>query len=601
MENTVSSHPFVIPFAIGVAVLFGVLIVKFAFWIYQLGARQKRYMIRNIISVRTLKAIWEAIRECLFHRNIFKTNPVLGYMHFSLAFGWFLLILVGRAEAVSYAGKFWVSTSLSIFFRFFADPSHHYPFERGFTFLMDFLLLFVLSGLLLAFIKRFYSRLFGMKKATKHSVVDRIALSSLWLIFPLRLLAESITAQLKHNGGFLTQTVGDWLSFLPAADWYIPLWWAYSIALGVFFICMPFTRYMHIFTEVLLVFLRRWGVAEEDKKTGYTSAEINSCSRCGICIDVCPLETGAGLPGAQPVYFFRDIRQKKLTPYKTHNCLLCNRCTEACPVGIETTKIRQIYRHKENFDGKSYYEFISTEQPSAPEKNRILYFAGCMSHLTPGIIQSMKEIFEASGDRFTFLDEEKNICCGRPLKQQGFLDQAYALEEKLTQWIHSYDADILVTSCPICYTMFRRDYELHLKVMHHTQYIDSLIKDQKIRLSKKETLKLAYHDPCEISRKDAVYEEPRNILRQLGLLVPVSSEKESSYCCGGSLGNSVIGAEEVEAMRDEAFSVLTAENPDKLITSCPLCKKTFLRGDNRNKEVWDIAEIVTEHLEKQVK
>ena len=69
---------------------------------------------------------------------------------------------------------------------------------------MDAILLFILSGLALALIKRVYSRLLGMKKTTKLSLTDRLAMLSLWLIFPLRFLAESFTSGLYHNGGFLT-------------------------------------------------------------------------------------------------------------------------------------------------------------------------------------------------------------------------------------------------------------------------------------------------------------------------------------------------------------------------------------------------------------
>jgi hypothetical protein len=39
---------------------------------------------------------------------------------------------------------------------------------------------------------------------------------------------------------------------------YEPVWWVYSSLLAAFFVAMPFSRYMHIFTEIPLIFLRRW-------------------------------------------------------------------------------------------------------------------------------------------------------------------------------------------------------------------------------------------------------------------------------------------------------------------------------------------------------
>ncbi len=54
-----------------------------------------------------------------------------------------------------------------------------------------------------------------MKKTTKLKTLDKIALTSLWLIFPSRLLAESFTSGAYGTGSFLTGSLGSWLaSFL---------------------------------------------------------------------------------------------------------------------------------------------------------------------------------------------------------------------------------------------------------------------------------------------------------------------------------------------------------------------------------------------------
>lgn len=593
--DTTMYNPFVMPFAFGVVILFLNLIISFVTWLYNLSKTQRKQVGRHIISWRTLAAIWECLRECLLHRNIFKRNPVLGYMHCSLAFGWFLLIIVGKFEASTYSGSFFTNPWLAIFFRYFEDPSRIFPHKELFTFLMDFLLAVVLSGLLLAVIKRFYSRLMGLKKATRHTPSDRIALISLWCIFPLRLVAESLVAGYRNNGGFLTQSLGNLLApFNLPID---PIWWAYSIALCLFFIFMPFTRYMHIFTEILLIFLRKWGVVEEDKKTGYTDVELAACSRCGICIDVCPLNTAAKINDTQSVYFIRDIRDNVISHRIINDCLLCNRCVEACPVGIKSTKIRQIYREKKSFENKQYYDYLNPaatgSTTSGNKSPKVLYFAGCMSHLTPGIIDSMKKIFKAAGEDFVFVDEDKNICCGRPLRQQGFLDQANTLMAKNVQLFNSYNAEILVTSCPICYNSFKTEYkDLNIKVMHHTQYINMLIEEGRLQVNHSDKT-FAYHDPCEISREEnRIFEEPRNILRAAGTLLPLTNEKADALCCGSSLGNTVLSTEQIEDIRNQAMDVLTKDNPDYIVTSCPLCKKTFKKGLRNGPEVKDIAEII---------
>ena len=133
----------------------------------------------------------------------------------SLAFGWFLLILFGTIEADIFGAKHLNAPYKAIFFRFFNPEHGRMGFEAAYGFFMDLILAFILSGLLLAVLKRFYSKVVGMKKTTRLKLTDKIALTSLWLIFPSRLLAESFTSGAYGTGSFLTGTLGPWLaSFL---------------------------------------------------------------------------------------------------------------------------------------------------------------------------------------------------------------------------------------------------------------------------------------------------------------------------------------------------------------------------------------------------
>ncbi len=143
-------------------------------------------------------------------------------MHMSLAFGWFLLIFFGTVEADIFGERHLNAPYKAIFFRFFNPDHGRTGFESAYGFLMDFILAFILSGLLLAVLKRFYSRIVGMKKTTRLKITDKIALTSLWLIFPSRLLAESFTSGAYGNGSFFTGTLGSWFaSFLPVQDLHI--------------------------------------------------------------------------------------------------------------------------------------------------------------------------------------------------------------------------------------------------------------------------------------------------------------------------------------------------------------------------------------------
>ncbi len=595
-----SSHfiSFVVPFYLGCIFLFSVLIYKFLIWLRGIDLNQRRRVWKNFLSKKTLYAIKEMFMESLVHRKIYKRNPLLGFMHMSLAFGWFLMIVFGKIESSIYNRSLLDDPSFAIFFRFFVREKGLYPGQNTLSFIMDLLLLVVLTGVLLAIIKRFRSQLMGMKKTTKQTTLDKVALTALWWIFPLRLLSESVTAGIAHNGSFLTQSVGNlFVSLnLPLEQTEIFVWWAYSLDLCVFFACLPFSRYMHIFTEPLLIFLRKLGLKTNKTFNGYSMVQLNACSRCGICIDACQLGFSAGINNVQPVNFVADTRYGRLNSEVLNDCLMCNRCVEVCPVGVESTLIRQQVRFKKVDESKLFYAYDQAEKAKKDKKKyNVIYFAGCMTHLTPSIITSMKKIFEEANERYWFMDEDKGLCCGRPLRQQGFFQQADELMMKNKQLIVSSGIKLLVTSCPICYKTFKDDYNLGwMQVMHHTEYIDYLIKFGRIKV-KKSDMEISYHDPCELGRGCGVYEEPRRVLRSVGVLQKVEQEKGAAYCCGNTMGNLILPSEKQEMVRNEALEMLTKNNPDILATACPMCKKSFTQGNGV--KVKDIAEIVADNLE----
>ena len=145
---------------------------------------------------------------------------------------------------------------------------------------------------------------------------------ALWFIFPLRLFAESATAALYGNGGFLTNSVANIFILLHVTPTMESiLWWAYSISLGLFFVGMPFSRYMHILTEVLFIFLRHYGIKLKKQFNSYSRIQVYSCSRCGVCIDVCQMHV-ANISNNQSVYILKNIRDQNLTDRKLYNCLL---------------------------------------------------------------------------------------------------------------------------------------------------------------------------------------------------------------------------------------------------------------------------------------
>ena len=585
--------PFVLPFCIGAFVLFGICIWKYIRWYRKFDRLQRAVFRKNIFSWKILPAIWESFREGLLHFRITKKNILMGYMHRSIALGWFLLIVVGFLEShststVGNAHPFW----LAIFYRFFIRSQHTTLMAQVYTTIMDTLLLYVLSGLLLAIIKKLYSKILGIKKTTQHILIDHIAKISLWCIFPCRLFAESLTARICGNGGFFTQYVGNLFSFSFANTFELTAWTLYSFALAIFFVTLPFTRYMHIFTEIVLIFFRQLGVKDRTERTGYTMFELSACSRCGMCIDHCPLNKELNINNVQSVYFLRNLRNKKTLPVIADNCLMCERCASDCPVNLDLMAIRQQERNKYELDTEGNYQYLDNIQPFNAV-GRVGYFGGCMSHLTPGITEAMQAIFVAAQQPYWFMDESRSICCGRPLSQQGYNKQAAELRRKNTELIKKSKITMLVTSCPICYQTFKKDYKLPIPVLHHTEYIEQLIHSQRIKVNK-DTIRTVYHDPCELGRGCGIYTPPRQILKQTTQLVHAKEEKENSLCCGINLGDTLIDIEQQSVIRDAALKNLMVQNPSRIATACPMCKKAFCHASSFI--VKDIAEIVKDNL-----
>ena len=589
---------FCIPFIAGATVMFAAIALKYVTWLKQLPKSDLMLIAKGIPTPRTAGAVWEIFRESLLHRRIFRVNPLLGYMHMSLAFGWFLLIVVGWTETVAYLGMRWVPLQGHVFFKYFMPMNGiegHKPF---FDFVMDLLLLFVLSGVALAWFKRFRSRSMGMKRTTKHVLFDRVALTALWFVFPARLVAESITCGLYGGGSFLTGGIGAGLAAAvppeALAMAYEPAWWFYSCALGVFFVAMPFSRYMHIFTEIPLIFLRHYSLRPEAKEKSYDNFEIQACSRCGICIDPCQLQSQLGINDVQSVYFLRDRRYAMLQQKIANNCLMCGRCEAVCPVGINLNTLRLNSRSTmRNIPNERRYNYLVGLDRSQGE-GRVGYFAGCMTLLTPKTLAAMQRIFEAAREDVWWADKDGGVCCGRPLKLSGEVDSAQKMIDYNKELFHRHGITTLVTSCPICLRVFREEYGLQgVEVLHHSEYILRLM--HRGRLSVKySAATFTYHDPCELGRGSGIYDEPRAVIEAVGHLTEPAHTREDALCCGSSVANTAINDAQQLRIAEGVAQELDATDAETVVTACPLCKKAIMRGTARR--VADLSEIVAENL-----
>ncbi len=649
---------FVIPFVVGISFMLIWLTVGLIRLLAKIPADDRRRFWKSLITPKiALKNIKDLFCDCLFHTKIWKRKPLLGYMHSSIAFGWFMLIVLGHIEVALFVPKHlaWTDGGLfyPIFYRFFVwiNPGHVTLRGWFFFFLMDFFLLYVLTGVGMAIFKRFRSIVLGMRHTTKPSLADRVALYSLWMIFPLRLLAESFTADLS-GGSFLTVPVNHlWHWIFGDKLFFMPVWWAYSICLGLFFAAMPFSRYMHILTEVLWILLRNAGIQPRHPRKGVAEAEIYACSSCGLCLDACPMNVQKKNLKYSSVYFIRFLRrhnEKKINAI-ADKCLMCDKCHALCPVGVDAPALRRAQRATVNNSLPYDYSYlmegslgsnsssdstcvaanacsitagsvastrtatahasltdpspsltkpveVTTNIQKTSEDWKVMYFAGCMTHLTPRIIKSVEKVFKSAGVNYIFADRDGGICCGRPLMLAGKTNAAYETISANRRMILGSGCRTLVLSCPICYKIFKDEYALEgVEVLHYTQFIKRLVDEGKLKLTAGDE-RIVYHDPCELGRGCGVYKEPREVLAQAGTLVKATKEGDESICCGGSLGSLTLDTRDRAKITESSVANLLANNPQTIVTACPLCLKTFSESVPETVKVQDFAETVSRHL-----
>ncbi len=241
----------------------------------------------------------------------------------------------------------------------------------------------------------------------------------------------------------------------------------------------------------------------------------------------------------------------------------------------------------------------------------VLFWVGCAGSFDDrykAVTKAFVTILNHVGVNFAVLGEEE-ACTGDPARRAGneFLFQMQAMSN--IQVLNGYGIKQVVTACPHCFNTIKNEYpELggHYDVLHHSQFLQRLIDEGKIKMAERGTFKgrrITYHDSCFLGRANNVYEAPRKVLEVLDAeLVEMKRCKTKGFCCGAGGGQMFKDAEpgnkEVNIDRTEEALETGAST---IAVACPFCM-TMMSDGVKNKErekdvnVRDLAELIAASL-----
>jgi len=218
------------------------------------------------------------------------------------------------------------------------------------------------------------------------------------------------------------------------------------------------------------------------------------------------------------------------------------------------------------------------------------------------------KLLKAAGVDIGIMGAEES-CCGGRAYEIGYDGEFTKYAEHFIETFNSLGAGKVVTSCSDGYSTFRKLYPkvnigMKFDTQHIVEYLDELIKDKKLKFTKKVPLKVTYHDPCHLGRHlgdNGVYGPPREILHNIPSieLVEMERNRENAWCCGAGAGASQANPEFALWTANERLKEAKATGADALVTACPWCERNFkdaVKEYGENIEIYDIAEIACKAL-----
>ena len=400
-----------------------------------------------------------------------------------------------------------------------------------------------------------------------------------------------------------------------------------------------------------------FGVAQIQQFTWKQLLDVEACTNCGRCQEQCPawnsgkalsprnviqqlreyLHTyGPGIERGDGQQKLPDMVHKVITDDVLWACTTCRACMEVCPVYIEhipaivemrrslvmmesavpesaMQALRSIETRGHPWRGTQYGRtdwMRGLKIPTVAENPgaEYLFWVGCTSALVDRgqpIARSLARILQTAGVSFAVLGEEET-CTGDPARRIGneYLFQMQA--QRVVETFNQYGVKKVVTNCPHCFSTIKNEYPQlggSYDVIHHSELINDLIRQGRVKLAGAVNKTITYHDSCYLGRHNEIYDEPRAIVKALPMARAVEMERsrEKGFCCGAGGGRMFMDEDPDKRVNLVRVDEAIRTGAEIVATACPFCIQMFddgikNRGVEEKMRALDLAELVAESM-----
>lgn len=327
--------------------------------------------------------------------------------------------------------------------------------------------------------------------------------------------------------------------------------------------------------------------------------EVINCSRCGLCMDVCPVykikKTETSVSRGKFLQILGlikgDLKYDKKISYNIDLCLGCNKCKSACPSGINAVEIFSAVKGKY----QNIFEYLFYSAPAFKLKMfalKVLYkFKYAFRQRKTATVINGENIGYFRGCATKALGVGLNIkqgkfkCCALPFYIKGREDLYEKYKRKNIELINKYDK--VVFDCATCFdTVSGYDNVNKEKLVYFTDFY----KDKKLTCKNK--CVVSFHKPCHLSYEK--FNEIENILKNIE---NIQYERLENYdeCCGFGGDFFTRHPRTASALSFKKGEDIINSKANIVLTTCPTCLWSLKYGIKAKKaktKAFDLVEFL---------